>query len=170
MKLAKSTPLIVLLIVFLLSPTSTKATEHKSYALPGTTIVPIKDKAANKKTPPARINRTERATIRAENLATGQEREARSDRIGGYRIPLLEPDLYRVAASADGFIADAGGGVGWLEAFNGVDTGYAGFIDGIDTVGTLRDSAGLGRESAVVDAVGAVFTLEGGIQPGILNR
>ncbi|MCT8159045.1 dihydrofolate reductase family protein [Pseudoruegeria sp. SHC-113] len=39
-----------------------------------------------------------------------------------------------MAASADGYIADAGGGVGWLEAFNGVDTGYAGFIAGIDTV------------------------------------
>jgi 7,8-dihydropterin-6-yl-methyl-4-(beta-D-ribofuranosyl)aminobenzene 5'-phosphate synthase len=41
---------------------------------------------------------------------------------------------------------------------------------GVNTVRTLRDSAGLSRKSAVVDAVGAIFTLDGGIQPGILNR
>jgi len=41
---------------------------------------------------------------------------------------------------------------------------------GIDTVRILRDSVGLGREAAVVDAVGAVFTLDGGIRPGVLNR
>ncbi|SLN48897.1 hypothetical protein PSA7680_02535 [Pseudoruegeria aquimaris] len=39
-----------------------------------------------------------------------------------------------MAASADGFIADSEGGVGWLDAYNGVDTGYAGFIQTIDTV------------------------------------
>lgn len=39
-----------------------------------------------------------------------------------------------MAASLDGFAADASGGVGWLAAFEGVDWGYEAFIGGIGTV------------------------------------
>jgi 7,8-dihydropterin-6-yl-methyl-4-(beta-D-ribofuranosyl)aminobenzene 5'-phosphate synthase len=41
---------------------------------------------------------------------------------------------------------------------------------GINAVKVLRDSALLGRDTSVVGAVGSVFTLEGGIQRGMLNR
>lgn len=41
---------------------------------------------------------------------------------------------------------------------------------GINAVALLRDSAKLGRDTSVVGAVGSVFTLENGIQPGLLNR
>lgn len=39
-----------------------------------------------------------------------------------------------IAASVDGFIADAEGGVGWLEAFTPTDTGYEAFIGEMDAV------------------------------------
>jgi dihydrofolate reductase len=39
-----------------------------------------------------------------------------------------------MAASLDGFAADAGGGVGWLDAFEGADWGYDAFIAEIGTV------------------------------------
>ena len=39
-----------------------------------------------------------------------------------------------MAASVDGYIADADGGVGWLDPFNAVDFGYERFISGIRTI------------------------------------
>ncbi|MDP1669331.1 dihydrofolate reductase family protein [Phaeovulum sp.] len=39
-----------------------------------------------------------------------------------------------MAASLDGFAADASGGVGWLAPFEAVDWGYAGFLAEIGTV------------------------------------
>lgn len=39
-----------------------------------------------------------------------------------------------MAMSADGYIADAGGGVGWLEPFEDVDYGYDAFLGEIETV------------------------------------
>ena len=39
-----------------------------------------------------------------------------------------------MASSLDGFAADAGGGVGFLDDFDGVDWGYDAFIAGIGTV------------------------------------
>lgn len=39
-----------------------------------------------------------------------------------------------MAASLDGFAADATGTVGWLDAFEGADWGYEAFIAGIGTV------------------------------------
>lgn len=39
-----------------------------------------------------------------------------------------------MAASVDGFIADRDGGVGWLEPFQSVDSGYDAFLAGIGTV------------------------------------
>ncbi|MCA3254338.1 dihydrofolate reductase family protein [Bradyrhizobium sp.] len=39
-----------------------------------------------------------------------------------------------IAASLDGFVADAGGGVDFLKPFGGVDYGYDTFIAGIGTV------------------------------------
>lgn len=41
-----------------------------------------------------------------------------------------------IAASVDGYIADAGGGVGWLDAFNleGEDYGYAALLARVDTL------------------------------------
>jgi dihydrofolate reductase len=39
-----------------------------------------------------------------------------------------------MAASLDGFAADAAGGVGWLDAFEGADWGYDAFIAEIGTV------------------------------------
>lgn len=41
---------------------------------------------------------------------------------------------------------------------------------GINAVEHLREAAGLARPTAVVGAVGSVYTLEGGIQPGRLTR
>jgi 7,8-dihydropterin-6-yl-methyl-4-(beta-D-ribofuranosyl)aminobenzene 5'-phosphate synthase len=52
----------------------------------------------------------------------------------------------------------------------GVEHVVGSHCTGVNTVRTLRDAAGLDRRTAVVDAVGAVFTLDGGIGPGILNR
>jgi dihydrofolate reductase len=39
-----------------------------------------------------------------------------------------------IASSADGFIADAGGGVGFLDACDGVNVGYDAFYAGIDNL------------------------------------
>ncbi len=39
-----------------------------------------------------------------------------------------------IATSVDGFIADAEGGVDWLEAFTPTDTGYDGFLGAMDAV------------------------------------
>jgi dihydrofolate reductase len=39
-----------------------------------------------------------------------------------------------IAASQDGFIADAQGGVDWLEAFGGEDYGYAAFLADMDVL------------------------------------
>lgn len=39
-----------------------------------------------------------------------------------------------MAMSVDGFIADGSGGVGWLDPFQAVDSGYDRFIAGIGTV------------------------------------
>lgn len=39
-----------------------------------------------------------------------------------------------IASSTDGFIADAEGGVGFLDAFDGVDFGYDAFYDSIDSL------------------------------------
>ena len=39
-----------------------------------------------------------------------------------------------MAASLDGHAADAGGGVGWLEPFAGIDWGFDAFVAGVGTV------------------------------------
>jgi dihydrofolate reductase len=39
-----------------------------------------------------------------------------------------------MACSLDGFVADAAGGVGWLEPWHGVDWGFAAFVAEIGTV------------------------------------
>lgn len=41
---------------------------------------------------------------------------------------------YYAATSADGFIADAAGGVDWLNPFFNVDYGFHGFLASVDTV------------------------------------
>jgi len=43
------------------------------------------------------------ATVQVSGLFTGIERETQSDRLGGYRIPLLDPGTYRLEARSDGF-------------------------------------------------------------------
>ncbi|MGB3562443.1 MAG: MBL fold metallo-hydrolase [Thermoanaerobaculia bacterium] len=52
----------------------------------------------------------------------------------------------------------------------GVEHVQGSHCTGINAVKLLRDSAGLGRGTAVVGAVGATFTLGEGIQLGALNR
>ena len=52
----------------------------------------------------------------------------------------------------------------------GVEHVLGAHCTGINTVELLRDSAGLTRESSVVGTVGSIFTLEDGIQLGLLNR
>ena len=52
----------------------------------------------------------------------------------------------------------------------GVEHVLGAHCTGINAVDLLRDSAGLGRDTSVVGTVGSVFTLEEGIQLGLLNR
>lgn len=63
--------------------------------------------------------------------------------------------------------------VGWtgakMQEF-GVEHVLGAHCTGINAVQLLRDSAGLGRDTSMVGAVGSVFTLEDGIKPGRLNR
>lgn len=42
--------------------------------------------------------------------------------------------VYYVAASVDGFIADAQGGVSWLEPFSAAELGYEAFLEGVGAV------------------------------------
>ncbi len=46
----------------------------------------------------------------------------------------MRPVILYVTMSADGFIADSDGGVGWLSGAAGEDYGYADFYDSVDTV------------------------------------
>jgi len=48
--------------------------------------------------------------------------------------PLVPKIVYSVAASADGFIARADGGVDWLDARDAADYGMAEFLDGVSTI------------------------------------
>jgi 7,8-dihydropterin-6-yl-methyl-4-(beta-D-ribofuranosyl)aminobenzene 5'-phosphate synthase len=52
----------------------------------------------------------------------------------------------------------------------GVDHVVGAHCTGINAVAVVRDASHLSRETAVVGAVGSVFTIDEGIQPGILNR
>lgn len=52
----------------------------------------------------------------------------------------------------------------------GVEHVLGAHCTGINAVRLLRDSAGLGRSTSVVGAVGSTFTLGDGIQLGLLNR
>lgn len=45
------------------------------------------------------------ATVEATGHSTSVERRTESDRLGGYRIPLLDPGTYRVEVRSDGFKA-----------------------------------------------------------------
>jgi len=67
-----------------------------------------------------------------------------------------------MAASVDGYIADAAGGVDWLEPFNAVDVGYARFIAGIGTVvmgrTTYDQCIGFGAEWVYAGKRGLVVT------------
>jgi 7,8-dihydropterin-6-yl-methyl-4-(beta-D-ribofuranosyl)aminobenzene 5'-phosphate synthase len=52
----------------------------------------------------------------------------------------------------------------------GVEHVLGAHCTGINAVKLLRDSAHLGRDTSVVGTVGSTFTLEEGIQLGLLNR
>ena len=40
----------------------------------------------------------------------------------------MKKTILYIAMSLDGFVADAGGGVDWLEEYGGEDDGYADFL------------------------------------------
>jgi dihydrofolate reductase len=67
-----------------------------------------------------------------------------------------------MAASADGFIADADGGVDWLMRFQSVDAGYDAFIAGIGTVifgrATFDQTRGFSGDWAFADKRSIVVT------------
>ena len=67
-----------------------------------------------------------------------------------------------MAASADGFIADAGGGVDWLTPFQAVEAGYDAFIAGIGTVifgrATFDQTRGFPGDWAFADKRSIVVT------------
>ena len=46
----------------------------------------------------------------------------------------MKKTILYIAMSLDGFVADAGGGVDWLEEYGGEDDGYADFLAEVDTV------------------------------------
>ncbi len=67
-----------------------------------------------------------------------------------------------MAASADGYIADRDGGVGWLDPFNGLDYGYTAFIAQIRTVvmgrATYDQARGFGPDWVYAGKRGIVVT------------